>query len=357
MKAQLLDGDRSRATTIVAPRRASAEGLVTTTPSTIAAGGPTSPTAHSPPNVLPEISVNGAVVTTTNEHHLHRGYSNGGHGKGRAIDKEQLEAIKSTLLGPNEVTFSSNLTKPNHNYGGGGGGTAAGSETDSIASTRTDSESPSKIPDGGYGWVVVFSSVIVSLIADGVSFSFGLLFTEWLKYFDESKAKTSWVGSLFLAVPLMSGPIMSNLVDRYGCRKCTILGGFISGLGFFLSSFCNSVECLYMTFGVLSGIGLGFAYVTAVVSIAFWFEKKRNLAIGIGASGTGLGTFLYAPFTQWLIENFGWRGTTLILAGTMLNICVSRGKGIILRLLLVDCTRQLFYPIEIAKVDFNDLGE
>lgn len=296
MKAQLLDEDQKRIQIVA--RSGSLSSVAGTGKST--SDGPTASLR------TPTINLNGTLVT-----HDNRVVSNG---KGRAIDKEQLEAIKSTLLSPNEVTFSSNLTKPN-------GGCAA-SETDSIASTRTDSEAPSKIPDGGWGWMVVFSSVIVSLIADGVSFSFGLLFTEWLKYFNESPAKTSWIGSLFLAVPLMSGPIMSNLVDRYGCRSMTILGGVISGLGFFLSAFCNSVECLYMTFGVLSGIGLGFAYVTAVVSIAFWFEKKRNLAIGIGASGTGLGTFMYAPFTQWLIETCGWRGTTLILAGTMLNICV-----------------------------------
>lgn len=89
-----------------------------------------------------------------------------------------------------------------------------------------------------------------------------------------------------------------------------------------MASLCYSIEGLYLTFGVIGGLGLGFAYVTAVVSIAFWFEKKRNLAIGIGASGTGMGTFIYAPFTQYLIETYGWRSTTLILAGTMFNLCV-----------------------------------
>lgn len=38
--------------------------------------------------------------------------------------------------------------------------------------------------------------------------------------------------------------------------------------------------------------------------------------------GTGIGTFVYAPFTNWLLETYGWRGTTLILAGTLLNVCV-----------------------------------
>lgn len=79
---------------------------------------------------------------------------------------------------------------------------------------------------------------------------------------------------------------------------------------------------LFFTFGIISGLGLGVIYVTAVVSIAFWFESKRTFATGIGASGTGLGTFLYAPFTRWLIDYYGWRGATLILGGTLLNFCV-----------------------------------
>uniref|UniRef100_W8AKZ3 Monocarboxylate transporter 14 n=1 Tax=Ceratitis capitata TaxID=7213 RepID=W8AKZ3_CERCA len=192
---------------------------------------------------------------------------------------------------------------------------------DSIDSGSTDKKKP-EIPDGGYGWVVVMSSLVVSLIADGLSFSFGLINSQLLDYFGESPSKTAWISSLFFSVPLLMGPIWSNLVDNYGCRKMTIFGGLLSAIGFGLSSFCNSVEMLMLTFGVISGLGLGIGYVTAVVSIAFWFDKKRTFATGIGASGTGIGTFLYAPLTQWLIDTYGWRGATLILAGTMLNTCV-----------------------------------
>lgn len=194
---------------------------------------------------------------------------------------------------------------------------------DSIESSTNSSEKKKPvIPDGGYGWVVVFASLVVSLIADGLSFSFGLINTELLAYFGESPSKTAWISSLFFSVPLLMGPIWSNLVDKYGCRKMTMIGGVVSGIGFGLSSFCNSIEMLMVTFGIISGLGLGIGYVTAVVSIAFWFDKKRTFATGIGASGTGIGTFLYAPLTQWLIDSYGWRGATLILASTMLNTCV-----------------------------------
>ncbi|KAH0560185.1 uncharacterized protein LOC123266277 [Cotesia glomerata] len=179
-----------------------------------------------------------------------------------------------------------------------------------------------KIPDGGWGWMVVLASLVISLIADGVSFSFGLLYIEFLNEFRASKSKTAWIGSLFMAVPLMSGPVMSALVDRYGCRKMTILGGLISGFGFTLSSFGTSIEFMFLTFGILSGLGLGLCYVTAVVSIAYWFDKKRTLAMGLGACGTGIGTFVYAPLTSFWIFEYGWRGTCLLLGGTFLNLIV-----------------------------------
>ncbi|SPP74185.1 uncharacterized protein LOC117578792 [Drosophila guanche] len=192
---------------------------------------------------------------------------------------------------------------------------------DSIDSSSTEKKTP-KMPDGGYGWVVVFASLVVSLIADGLSFSFGLINAELLEYFGQSTSKTAWISSLFFSVPLLMGPIWSNLVDKYGCRKMTIIGGFVSAVGFAMSAFCNSIEMLMVTFGIISGLGLGIGYVTAVVSIAFWFDKKRTFATGIGASGTGIGTFVYARLTSYLIESYGWRGATLILGGTMLNACV-----------------------------------
>ncbi|XP_011209800.2 monocarboxylate transporter 14 [Bactrocera dorsalis] len=192
---------------------------------------------------------------------------------------------------------------------------------DSIGSNSTDKKTPA-VPDGGYGWIIVVASLIVSLIADGLGFSFGLINSELLNYFGESASKTAWISSLFFSVPLLMGPIWSNLVDKYGCRKMTIFGGFLSAVGFGLSSLCNSVEMLMLTFGIISGLGLGIGYVTAVVSIAFWFDKKRTFATGIAASGTGIGTLLYAPLTQWLIDSYGWRIATLILAGTMLNTCI-----------------------------------
>jgi MCP family monocarboxylic acid transporter-like MFS transporter 9 len=82
------------------------------------------------------------------------------------------------------------------------------------------------------------------------------------------------------------------------------------------------MEMLFLTFGVIAGFGLSLCYVAAVVIVAYYFDKRRSFATGISVCGSGIGTFLFPPLIQYLIEYYGWRGCTVILAGIMLNMCI-----------------------------------
>jgi len=101
-----------------------------------------------------------------------------------------------------------------------------------------------------------------------------------------------------------------------------MFGSVLSAFGFIVSSYAESIELLIFTFGIVSGFGLALCYVTAVVIVAYYFEKRRSLATGLSVCGSGIGTFLFAPLTTFLVTEFGWRGTTLILAGLFLNMAV-----------------------------------
>ncbi|XP_042240009.1 uncharacterized protein LOC121878082 isoform X2 [Homarus americanus] len=204
----------------------------------------------------------------------------------------------------------------------------SGSSSISLGSSSSDSsnshgtELERRAPDGGWGWVIVAASFMVHCIADGVTMSFGVLFVELLSYFQEGKSLTSWVGSLFMAIPLLAGPLASLLTDRYGCQTVTICGAVVASFGFFVSAFVNTIPLLLLTVGVITGLGLAVCYVAAIVIVAFYFEKKRSLATGIAVAGSGIGTFLFAPLIQYLVDYWGWRLCFIILAGLFLNMVV-----------------------------------
>ncbi|XP_050393606.1 monocarboxylate transporter 12-B isoform X1 [Patella vulgata] len=199
------------------------------------------------------------------------------------------------------------------------------SESDSTDSSSSESSTISlpPPPDGGYGWLIVVASFLISLICDGCAFSFGVLYTELLDEFGESKSKTSWIGSLFMSVPMILGPLGSALSSKFGCRAVTIGGGIISTSGFVLSSFSNSVDILCVTFGLIAGSGMSVCYVSSMIMVAYYFKKKRALTTGLSVCGSGIGTFIFAPLTEYLIQEYGWRGTLLIIGGIVLNLVVA----------------------------------
>jgi MFS family permease len=92
---------------------------------------------------------------------------------------------------------------------------------------------------------------------------------------------------------------------------------------FALSTLSNSVAMLMVTYGIVGGIGFGLIYLPAIVSVGYYFEKKRALATGIAVCGSGFGTFVFAPLAAMLLEHYDWKGANLILAGIIFNCAVS----------------------------------
>ena len=110
-----------------------------------------------------------------------------------------------------------------------------------------------------------------------------------------------------------SGPVVSALCNRFGYRSIVVVGGFLGFIGLSCSSLAPSIDVLYLTIGVLCGLAFGMVWMPFLVSVGFYFEKRRALATGIVLCGTGVGTFVFAPLTAWLLEIYGLRGTFLIL--------------------------------------------
>ncbi|XP_016939325.1 monocarboxylate transporter 12 [Drosophila suzukii] len=177
-------------------------------------------------------------------------------------------------------------------------------------------------PDGGWGWVVVFGSFMIHIVTDGMTYSFGIFYNEFLEYFNEGKGYTAWIASIMVGVTFSSGPISSSFVNRYGCRAVTIAGAILASSCIIVSMFAQNVLTLIITIGFGTGLGFGLIYLPAIVSVTQYFEARRSLATGIAVCGSGFGTFVFAPLTEYLIGNYGWRGAMLIIGGIVLNCII-----------------------------------
>uniref|UniRef100_A0A914ZSZ6 Major facilitator superfamily (MFS) profile domain-containing protein n=1 Tax=Parascaris univalens TaxID=6257 RepID=A0A914ZSZ6_PARUN len=190
--------------------------------------------------------------------------------------------------------------------------------------------------DGGWGWVVVVGSFFIHVFADGIVYSFGVLFDVIMKEFNATNAEAATIISLLTGLTLSTGPIASALTNKFGCRITTILGSIIAACGCAASHFATSVGYLMISVGCVMGIGFGLMYCPAIVIVTMYFEKKRALATGMAVCGAGIGTVLFAPVSETLVRLFSWRFVFLVYTGFVL-LCVGCGA--------------VFRPLQFVPVD------
>lgn len=114
--------------------------------------------------------------------------------------------------------------------------------------------------------------------------------------------------------------------DRSGPRVVSMTGGVLYGGGVALASLsAGRLWWLYLTYGVLGGIGLGFSYIIPVAVLLKWFPDKRGLMTGIAVGGFGAGALITAPIATRLIASVGVMRTFAYLGLSFLVVCVSAG--------------------------------
>ncbi|XP_063446668.1 monocarboxylate transporter 12-like [Mytilus trossulus] len=177
-------------------------------------------------------------------------------------------------------------------------------------------------PDGGWGWIVVVGAVIIHLLIGGAVNTFGVLYVELLELFHENASKTAWVGSVANAMALIFSPLSSALSTRFSCRSMTVVGGVFTSIGWLTTGFMPKIEYMFLTYGLVAGIGKSLANISSIIIVGRWFDKRRSLVNGLATAGSGVGTFIFAPLLEFLLRKYGFQGTMLVMSGVMLNMCV-----------------------------------
>ncbi len=128
------------------------------------------------------------------------------------------------------------------------------------------------------------------------------------------------VATISFALSLL---VAGNLQDKMGPRKILIFGTALCGAGMIFSSFATTPMTLILSFGVMTGCGIGFGYACLAPAAMKWFHfSKKGIVNGIIASGFGLAAVYLAPLTSTLIDTYGVETSFLILGVGILLIAV-----------------------------------
>ncbi|KAJ8264377.1 hypothetical protein GJAV_G00148450 [Gymnothorax javanicus] len=176
-------------------------------------------------------------------------------------------------------------------------------------------------PDGGWGWMIVAGCFLVTVCTRAVTRCISIFFVEFQVHFAHDYARTAWIHSLVDCTTMLCAPLGSFIGNRLSCRIAVIIGGFLASTGLVLSSFATSLEYLYLTLGVLTGVGFALCYTPAIAMVGTYFCEKKALAYGNAMSGSGIEP-CPGPVVQLLIDHYSWRGALLILGGLVSNLCV-----------------------------------
>ncbi len=143
------------------------------------------------------------------------------------------------------------------------------------------------------------------------------------KEFGWKRADTSTVFTIAVVVFALTFILAGRLQDKIGPFPVSLIGGILVSVGFFLCAYTNSLTYLFVSFGVIGGLGNGFGYATPIPVMAKWFPDRRGLAVGLAVAGYGGGSAIFGPLTaSYLLPAYGWRVSFQILGIIFLGMTV-----------------------------------
>ena len=133
--------------------------------------------------------------------------------------------------------------------------------------------------------------------------------------------------SILIVLQTFLSPLQGFLIDRFGPRFLISAGTVLSGASWMLASYAKTLTELYLTYGLLGGIGTGIVYIGVVSQMVKWFPERRGFAVGMVAAGYGMGAMLTTfPISSGIASN-GYQSTlwTYGLIFAVVGLLASQG--------------------------------
>lgn len=176
-------------------------------------------------------------------------------------------------------------------------------------------------PNLSVRWFYLAIGVVAMLFA-GILYAWSILKSPLTREFGWGASALALNFTLAMSFFCVGGLLGAQLSKRVGSRIALIIAGILSAGGFILTAFLlsASVVMLYISYGVLAGLGIGIAYNVLISTVSAWFPDKKGLCSGCLMMGFGASALILGNVANVLFKSdLGWRSTYIILG---IAICV-----------------------------------
>jgi MFS family permease len=161
---------------------------------------------------------------------------------------------------------------------------------------------------------------LLNVLGRGIGDTYSVFLKPLEAEFGWSRSSLTSVYSLYLLVGGFAAPFVGMAFDRVGPRWAYSSGLLLLGGAFLLAGSLNRLWQLYLLVGASVGVGMCFTgMVPSSALLSRWFRARLSTALGIAYSGFGVGSVVFAPLAQLLIEHIQWDGAYRVL-GTILLV-------------------------------------
>lgn len=164
-------------------------------------------------------------------------------------------------------------------------------------------------------WLIAASAVGIH-ISIGSVYAWSNFTNPLIQQFGWTASQVQFTFSLAILFLGLSAAFMGHFVEKHGPRKSGLVAAVFFGIGTFGSGFAvnlESLNLLYLCYGVLGGIGLGVGYIAPVSTLVKWFPDRRGLATGLAIMGFGFAAAISSPIMNSFIQSVGTAKTFYIL--------------------------------------------
>jgi MFS transporter, OFA family, oxalate/formate antiporter len=159
-------------------------------------------------------------------------------------------------------------------------------------STHSEALDHGAIAAPGTRWVQLVLGIVCMMAISSPQYVWALFTKPLGAALAVSPAALQVTFSLLIVLQTFFSPFQGWLVDRFGPRLLIAVGGLLSGLSWVLAASATSLWSLYLSYGVVGGLGTGIVYVGVVGQVVRWFPQARGFAAGMVAAGYGVGAIL-----------------------------------------------------------------